>query len=134
MDPGDDGTVPTAELPIDLRSVGAARALLAEVLDGFADGTGARPEVADAALLMVSELVTNAVLHSRGLLRLEITAQDGVLHVGVVDDAPGPPTPRDPAPDAVGGRGLRIVDALAQEWGFTRGAGSKTVWFRVALP
>ena len=125
--------MPTAELPIDLRSVAAARLLLGGVLDDLAGRSGTRPEVAEGALLMVSELVTNAVLHTHGLLRLEITVQDGDLYVGVVDDAPEAPAPRDPSLEATGGRGLLIVDALAQKWGFTRGAGSKTVWFRVAL-
>jgi anti-sigma regulatory factor (Ser/Thr protein kinase) len=128
--------VPTVRLPIEARSVAAARDLLHQTLRQH--GTQSRGDdpadiVADAAL-MLSELVTNATRHTSTLLLLEITIHAGTLRVAVIDDAPGMPTPpHDPGPDAAGGRGLMIVDALADRWGVVQGTDRKTVWFDLAL-
>ena len=124
-----------------MSSVPAARRFLRETLCRYGTQTervtGAE-SVASAAL-MVSELVTNAVRHTQGLLLLEITIHGETLHVAVVDDAPGSPilpnpTLRNQDHYATNGRGLTMVDVLADRWGFTSGDGCKTVWFEVALP
>src|SRR3954451_9842753 len=115
-------------LPIDERSVATARRLLLAALDGRED-----PAV-DDAVLVISELVTNAVRHTRTVLLVLVTIENHTLHVDVTDDNPTLPTPPDPEHQATGGRGLRIVDALATRWGVTPTTeGGKTVWFEMQL-
>jgi anti-sigma regulatory factor (Ser/Thr protein kinase) len=77
-------------LPIDARSVATARKLLLAALDGRED-----PAV-DDAVLMISELVTIAVRHTRTVLLVLATIEDRTLHVDVTDDNPTLPTPPDP--------------------------------------
>ncbi|MGV9557621.1 ATP-binding protein [Streptomyces sp. NPDC003522] len=77
--------------------------------------------VVDTAELIASELVSNAVLHTKGPAALRIRWADGVLRVGVWDADPEPPDPPrevgDPA-DAEHGRGTALVRACAQVWGW----------------
>lgn len=95
----------------------------------------------DAALLrdvqlLVSELVTNSVRHSGSgaAIRLRVWARPSGLEVEVADGGPGfaaaPARARD---EAEGGRGLVIVDALAERWGVRSGPRTR-VWFEVAHP
>ncbi|UFQ14095.1 MULTISPECIES: ATP-binding protein [Streptomyces] len=74
------------------------------------------PEVVDAVLLTVSELVTNAHVHAHTDAQLILTWDHECLHVTVHDTAPGLPRPRDASDDALGGRGLMLVDAMADDW------------------
>lgn len=122
-------------LPVDVRSASTARTLLREALTRQAVRTDAGPwsEAADSGVLMVSELVTNAVRHTLGLLLLEITVSGVMLHIGVVDDAPEHPQPAKYDLTATSGRGLKIVQLLADRWGVVQHDGSKTVWFELAL-
>jgi anti-sigma regulatory factor (Ser/Thr protein kinase) len=102
-------------------------------------------DTVDVAELLTSELVGNAVgACSRagprvmGFVRLDLTAARGRLRVEVTDGDPRPPVRRDPAPDDENGRGLLLVDGLADRWGHypARGADGipmgKTVWFELA--
>jgi anti-sigma regulatory factor (Ser/Thr protein kinase) len=108
-----------------------------------------RDAVADAVLL-TSELVTNAVLHARSPLVLSLAVADGVLEIGVGDEDRRSPrrrtttrVPDDPgeAPDGwwpwpadvtrEDGRGLLLLDELADEWGVANLATGKQVWFRL---
>jgi anti-sigma regulatory factor (Ser/Thr protein kinase) len=89
------------------------------------------PERVDDAMLLVSELVTNAVKYGpEESIRLIITHRDGRTRFTVHDRGGGPlPEMRaenDPAP---GGHGLRLVDAVADRWGVERG--STRVWFEL---
>lgn len=70
----------------------------------------------DDVLLAVSELVTNAHVHAHSTARLVMTWDGRCLHVTVHDDDAALPTPRDPSGDRLGGRGMFLVDALADEW------------------
>ena len=82
----------------------------------------------DDAVLMVSELVTNALQHGVGTISLQIdVASDGV-RVEVSDEGNVKLAPS-PTPGAHGGWGLRIVDQLADDWGVREG--STKVWFRL---
>jgi anti-sigma regulatory factor (Ser/Thr protein kinase) len=119
--------MPALVLPIDGRSVAAARGLLRSALDGHP------ATYTDDAVLMISELVTNAIRHAHTLLRILISIADQTLRVEVSDDDPTLPVAPDPGHDATSGRGLRIVDDLADHWGVTPGAHGKTVWFEIHL-
>ena len=82
------------------------------------------------ASLLVSELVTNSVMHARGAVTLRAMWLDDRLQVDVRDHGGGTPTARDPD---TAGRGLRIVDALASRWGSSpqlEGPGRAT-WFEL---
>ena len=89
----------------------------------------------DTVLLLVSELITNAVLHGRSSVRMTMTvyAGGGVL-IGVSDDSSALPRQRSARRDDVDGRGLQIVRELSDDWGFVSvgPAGGKIVWFRIA--
>ncbi|MFE1924966.1 SpoIIE family protein phosphatase [Streptomyces asoensis] len=109
--------------------VGPARAVVREQLHVWG-----LDELADAAELMVSELVTNAVRHSRrSPVALRLVRGDTLL-CEVEDDDHELPTLLSAGPGDERGRGLRVVSALAREWGASRTAAGKSVWFELALP
>jgi len=92
----------------------------------------------DVARLLVSELVTNAVQHTQsrrpgGTVTVVVIDLAGGLRVEVIDEgsARSVPVVRD---DLCGtdGRGLFLVESLADEWGYQRDTGGTTVWFRLA--
>ncbi|MEU6961841.1 SpoIIE family protein phosphatase [Streptomyces chrestomyceticus] len=85
--------------------------------------------LADTALLLSSELMTNAVRHARGPLTLRVWYSARELGVEVVDGST--PRPRARLADTAeeNGRGLMLVEALADAWGTRPGAVGKTVWF-----
>jgi len=91
------------------------------------------PEATEAARLLVSELVTNCVLHAHSIITLAVDCDDSHIAVAVSDDGDGLPRMRDDVADTdTGGRGLHLVAALAGEWGIQPGAdGGKVVWFRL---
>ncbi|MBT2412981.1 ATP-binding protein [Streptomyces sp. ISL-12] len=75
-----------------------------------------RSHTVDDVLLTVSELVTNAHLHAHSAARLVMTWDGRCLHITVHDDDAALPTPREPSRDRLGGRGMFLVDALADDW------------------
>jgi anti-sigma regulatory factor (Ser/Thr protein kinase) len=89
---------------------------------------------AEDAMLVLSELVTNAMVHARGGCTIEVQHQDGILRLGVRDPSPAPPTIGLARPDAIGGRGLRLVAAIAQAWGWEATDGGKRVWADLVAP
>ncbi|WP_228388893.1 ATP-binding protein [Streptomyces jumonjinensis] len=84
------------------------------------------------ALLVVSELVTNAVQHGDGTVQLRVEHHVCELRIAVTDNSPQMPVLREASDDDEGGRGLLLVDAIAEKWG-TTGDG-RTVWCSLALP
>jgi anti-sigma regulatory factor (Ser/Thr protein kinase) len=117
-----------AVLAADPEQVGRARRLVAARLPGW----GLDDDAGDVAVLLVSELVTNAILH--GVPPLELVAfplGDG-LRVEVHDAGDASPVMRPSAPDVGSGRGLHLVDALATRWGSERTGLGKSVWFELA--
>lgn len=92
-------------------------------------------ELVDTAMLVVSELVTNAVVHAATPAELRAEWADGVLRLEVLDHAEAsPPDPRIASPDDEGGRGLFLVDALSAAWGVEPSESGKVVWAEVTAP
>ncbi|MFD9462462.1 ATP-binding protein [Streptomyces sp. NPDC060027] len=89
--------------------------------------------LADTAELLVSELVTNALRHTRGPLRLNLCARGSRLRCEVEDTDPAGPVRREVDADAEGGRGTELLDLLAESWGSTRMPTGKTMWFEIPL-
>jgi len=88
----------------------------------------------DAALLLTSELVTNAVMHEAAqAVVLVVTCARGQLRVDVHDTSPSWPAVADVPADAETGRGLLLVETLSDEWGFYRTPAGKAVYFTLAF-
>jgi anti-sigma regulatory factor (Ser/Thr protein kinase) len=106
----------------------AARAFVSEVL-------GPGHPCRDGAVLLVSELFGNSVLHSGSgapgeTVTVAVRVGDGMVRVEVTDRAgPGTPELRPAGRDAESGRGLQLVAALAARWGTRRRGGRMTTWF-----
>ena len=103
-----------------------ARRFVGQTLAGW-DG----PEARDAAVLLVDELVTNAIRHAQTPVDLALEVGDDALHVEVFDADPALPVRRDAAPTQTSGRGLLLVAALADAWGVRAEPESKAVWFHL---
>ena len=112
-------------------AVSDARRFAVEAWNGLCDGSG--DEVNGGMPLVVSELATNAVLHAGSGFAVTLTHDDDVMRVAVADDERERPAPVDAASSAVGGRGLRIVDLLADRWGVDDLADGKSVWVEFRL-
>lgn len=86
-------------------------------------------------VLVISELVGNAVVHSGVKTDLDVAwdVEGDTVIVRVKDDSDVCPTPRDAAADATSGRGLAIVAALSAEWGVQRASRGKLVWAKVPV-
>ncbi|WP_432833764.1 SpoIIE family protein phosphatase [Dactylosporangium sp. CA-092794] len=126
-------TVRRIRLPADHSSPGLAREAIRTITHERDLGA-----VLDEALLLVTELTTNSVVHAGTEVDLEITAGDGSLTVAVVDFRPGTVTPSFPDNSSAEiperGRGLLLVEQLATAWGTLHFAGGKGVWFRLDRP
>ncbi len=121
----------TAQLTLPPKATSPARArrFVAETLAAW-DAEGA----ADDALLIVSELVTNALLHARtGMTITVVDESPDAVRLSVSDGSAQAPQERHFSPESGTGRGLHLLDALALEWGVDQHAGGKTVWCRVPL-
>ena len=88
-------------------------------------------EVDEAVPLVVSELVTNVVLHVGSPAQVEVRVADERVRVEVHDSTSELPAVRDPGPFTVTGRGLVLVDALSDRWGSAPTAAGKVVWFEI---
>ncbi|GAT79334.1 regulatory protein [Streptomyces sp. F-3] len=120
--------------PRHARSVGRARALLREQATSWK----LPDEVTETAVLLLSELMTNAYRHAKVPPGREIRARcvlndDGCLRVSVSDASDTLPTPREASLEDEAGRGLALVAALADDWGAAPRPGGigKTVWFEL---
>ena len=88
--------------------------------------------VMDAELL-TSELVTNALLHARTGVQVAVAVADGTAEVGVTDGSTSVPSQRSASSTEEGGRGIRLVAAVASEWGVATVGSGKQVWFRLEV-
>jgi PAS domain S-box-containing protein len=116
-------------LPPVPESVGEARRLVTVRLQALE----VSDTLVDTARLLVSELVTNAVLHARTEIGLRVEVRSAVLRVEVSDRSVRVPSPRHYAPTAATGRGMALVEALAHQFGMQLTDTGKIVWFALAL-
>ncbi|MEV6576114.1 ATP-binding protein [Streptomyces sp. NPDC051577] len=110
---------------VDARRVGHMRTIVAAHLRHV--GLHALIEVAEQ---IVSELVTNAIEHAGGAITLSLLVTRAEARLLVQDSGSGRPHPRDPGPDAEGGRGLLLVHLLVDELGGSSGfiPETRTAW------
>ncbi len=88
----------------------------------------------DTALLVVSELVTNALVHTDGQVRLDLTLLNHRLRIAVSDTSPRTPIkPTSIGWEATGGRGILLVEAMSATWGTLPVSGGKQVWADLLL-
>ncbi|MEV0693416.1 SpoIIE family protein phosphatase [Streptomyces sp. NPDC050388] len=117
------------------RSVASARAFVRDTLQGwgFAD-------IIDDAVVLTSELVTNAVVHAGTSADLLCLRSDDGVRIEVADRYPEREVPLQGSaatmgsPDREGGRGLQLCAALADRWGVEYSPTYKTVWFQLDMP
>lgn len=115
------------ELPRDASAAGRARQTLRQALPSGVDG-----QRANDVLLVVSELVSNAVEHGEGLIRLRLRFTAGRVAGEVVDEGTGfEREVREAGVEEIRGRGLALVDALSSRWGVHEG--TTHVWFEIDL-
>ncbi|MGZ3102254.1 ATP-binding protein [Streptomyces sp. H72] len=114
----------------DLRAVPESRRALRELLRHW--GGPGRSEIAE---LLTTELVTNALVHTDEGAVLTATVGPRALRVEVRDFVARPPRPRSPDPEeSTNGRGLVLVESLADDWGVRpcrAGEPGKSVWFEL---
>ena len=136
-----DDFVATAAYQPEPVAAGAARRFVRETLRSWPiPGDDDRPDaVIDDAVLLTSELVTNAVVHAGTSVHVTCRLSADAIEIVVLDgrpaqlipDSPGPPA--DPA-ERTSGRGLHLPSELASAWGVTYAPAAKAVWFRIGLP
>jgi signal transduction histidine kinase len=123
----DDKAEVRFELPPDLTAAREARAATRSVLPGWR-----LTALLEPVLLVVSELVGNAIRHGRPPIDLRLRRAGRGVRVDVHDDDARPPIASDSAVDAESGRGMLIVDAVASDSGVDQVEGDgKVVWARV---
>ncbi len=115
-------------LPPEPASGPAARHWLAALLERE---PGVSDSARDVAVLLVDELVANAVIHAGTDIALGARVDGGVVHVEVADRSPLLPIVKDLGTQSITGRGLLLVRSLAAAWGTESSGGGKVVWFEV---
>ncbi len=122
------------EVRPDPAEVGRARRWARSRLAG--SGIGADEPLAETLILLISELVTNAVVHTGSSARLRMCfsgtgAVVGTVRVEVVDASARPPRQRHADGEDTNGRGLELVDGLADRWGWQHEGAGKRIWCEV---
>ena len=119
----------TLMVPADQTATRAARALVRDLCAT----ASVSPQAAETAVLLVTELVSNAIQHGGGSAVVEADVDRTRLRVAVADSDPRLPSARLAAIDAERGRGLLLVEALSSRWGATPQDEGKKVWFELDL-
>ncbi|MEW2530060.1 ATP-binding protein [Streptomyces sp. NPDC047071] len=123
------------EVGPDPAEVGRARRWARSRLAG--SGIAADEPLAETLILLISELVTNAVVHTGcpAVLRMRLpgvpAGEPGTVRVEVTDRSARPPRPRHAQGDETNGRGLELVDGLADRWGWQPEGAGKRIWCEV---
>ncbi|WMX45656.1 ATP-binding protein [Streptomyces roseicoloratus] len=117
------------EVGPDPAEVGRARRWARSRLAG--SGIGDDEPLAETLVLLISELVTNAVVHTGCPAVLRMLFGGAGVRVEVADASDCPPRPRHAEGDDTNGRGLELVDGLADRWGWQREGTGKSIWCEV---
>jgi anti-sigma regulatory factor (Ser/Thr protein kinase) len=125
-----DSPVPSIDLPPERSAAARARRFARDLCARWNIPNDTTEDIE----LLVSELVTNAVLHARSDARVTIDHLGDRVRVTVSDHSSSPPRLREYGPEAVTGRGVFLVNRLAQDWGVDTGEGNgKHVWFELGV-
>ena len=116
----------------DEADVAASRRRIVDVVRGWE--VPLPEEVFDDLALLASEVVTNAVRHTRATCAVTVRWTGERVRVEVTDTDPARPALRDVSAHAEDGRGLLLVASLSADWGSTPDRAGKTVWFEVGPP
>jgi anti-sigma regulatory factor (Ser/Thr protein kinase) len=117
---------PELALLAEPSSPARARRFVADALDHRCPA-----EVVEIAVLLVSELATNVVLHARTPMRISVLSARAGVRIEVADDSVAQPVIRIQRSGAPSGRGLVLVDRLARAWGVEAERPGKVVWFEL---
>ena len=115
-------------LPATPASPGVARQFVGAALRRW----NTEEPIVEAAQLLVSELVTNAIVHTSSEVRLGVCVRDATIRVEVSDHDERLPLWRASGSNDTDGRGLGIVDGVADAWGSGLRRDGKAVWFELA--
>jgi anti-sigma regulatory factor (Ser/Thr protein kinase) len=108
--------------------VGQARRFVSDILFDLPHG------LRDSVTVMVSELSTNALVHASTGFDVGVERSDAAVTISITDRGDGTPAVQSPGSSEPHGRGLRIVEALSDDWGIMSSPeAGKTVWFRMSL-
>lgn len=126
--------MPRQQLPWSPDSVSEARRTMAMYLRG----NGVAPTVVDDSILVLSEMLSNALRHAHPLgegLEVSWEVQGDDVRISVTDGGgAAPPAMGAPTHASQSGRGLRIIGELSCDWGVVSGVGMQTVWAIVPAP
>ena len=113
-------------LPAEPRAAGAARAVVRDRLRAWD-----LEDLLDTVVLLTSELVTNVLVHTASAPALAVARTGEGVRVEVSDTSPVPPARRRHSPSATTGRGVKLLEDLADDWGCEVTGDGKVVWFTV---
>lgn len=108
----------------DAQSARAARRFVTDVLGRWRR----HDDVLDDAAMVVTELVTNALVHARSATTVAVSSRPGTVRIEVADASPVPPVPRERHHTTASGRGIALVAAIAERWGAEPTPDGKVVW------
>jgi len=114
------------DLAADPRSVPVARRFVAGTLRSWGC-----PHLVDKAALLVSEAVTNSVVHASSEVGVSIRRVGARVRIEIADEDPRLPVRRQSSPWSGSGRGILIVDSVADDWGIEANQEGKAVWFEL---
>ena len=116
------------ELASEVKSCSIARRFVQDTLVDAPD------DLRDDASLLISEVVTNALLHAKGPVVVEVEQRGVAYRIAVSDNSSAPPTQKGYRTDDATGRGLQLLDCLATSWGWEWNGPGKVVWFELGGP
>lgn len=121
--PSPDGAEVSRRFARTLQAPRLARRFVADVLRRWG-----HEELVEDGMVVAAELVSNAVMHASSDVVVGLSRRGEAVELVVGDSSTEAPTTREPEPATPGGRGLRLVGALARRWGHVTVAGGKLVW------
>ena len=116
-----------ASFPSALPSAAAARRMVSETLTGW----GGEDDLVDTAVLLTSEVITNAVLHGGSHVELSVARRAGCIRITVTDSDTGLIRRRRAQLTDQSGRGTELIESLSDGWGIRRQGQAKQVWFEL---